>query len=139
MAGLSPVDTKNTDPEQMGTERMGTEGRDTERRDTDHAEAEQTAGLNAAQARHADRLRAFVAAHGGAGAAVVEPIGRVGVRIVVVAEDGTYGDAVAPSADTAAAMCRRAGIAVADGWTRELSAKVAPSPADRRRMAGTGR
>lgn len=102
-------------------------------------DAEQTAGLDAAQGRQADRLRAFVAAHGGTGAAVVEPIGRVGVRIVVVAADGSYGDAVAPSSDTAAALCRRAGIDVADGWSRELSASVAPSPADRRRMAGTGR
>lgn len=101
--------------------------------------ADVTAGLDAAQARRAERLRAFVAAHGGAGEAVVEPIGRVGVRIVVVAADGSYGDAVAPSTEAAAAMCQRAGIAVAEGWTRELSASVAPSPADRRRMAGTGR
>lgn len=98
-----------------------------------------TAGLSDADARHAGRLRTFVAAHGGAGEAVVEPIGRVGVRIVVVAADGSYGDAVASSADTAAAICERAGIPVADGWTRELTAAVAPSPADRRRMAGTGR
>jgi hypothetical protein len=98
-----------------------------------------TAGLSDADARHAGRLRAFVAAHGGSGAAVVEPIGRVGVRIVVVATDGAYCDAVASSADTAAAICERAGIGVADGWTRDLSASIAPSPADRRRMAGTGR
>lgn len=101
--------------------------------------AEQTAGLDAAQARHASRLRAFVAAHGGSAQAVVEPIGRVGVRIVVVAADGSYGDAVVASAETAAALCERAGIAVVDGWTRDLSASVSPSPADRRRMAGTGR
>lgn len=111
----------------------------TEHTDTEHMGAEQNAGLDRVQARQADRLRAFVAAHGGAGEAVVEPIGRVGVRVVVVAADGTYGDAVVASADTAAAMCLRAGIAVADGWTRELSASVAPGPADRRRMAGTGR
>lgn len=98
-----------------------------------------TAGLDAAHARVADRLRAFVAAHGGTGAAVVEPIGRVGVRIVLVAEDGAYADAVAPDTDTATAMCERAGVVVADGWSRELSASVTPSAADRRRMAGTGR
>jgi hypothetical protein len=40
---------------------------------------------------------------------------------------------------TAAQICEQAGIPVADGWNRELSAKIAPSPEDRRRMAGTGR
>jgi len=98
-----------------------------------------TAGLSGADARHAGRLRAFVGGHGGAGEAVVEPIGRVGVRIVVVAADGAYGDAVASGAEAAAVICERAGIPVADGWTRELTAVITPSAADRRRMAGTGR
>lgn len=103
------------------------------------ADEDLTAGLSDADARHADRLRAFVAAHGGAGEAVVAPIGRVGVRIVAVATDGAYCDGIAASIDAATAICGRAGIAVADGWTRELAASVTPSPADRRRMAGTGR
>lgn len=99
-----------------------------------------TAGLSDADARLAERLRRFVAAHGGAGEAVVEAIGRVGVRIVVVAAgDGAYCDAMAASSDAAEAICERAGIPVAGGWTRELTASVAPSAADRRRMAGTGR
>ena len=89
--------------------------------------------------RQAERLRAFVAAHDGSGEAVVESIGRVGVRIIVVAVDGAYCDAIAPSAEAAEEICAEAGITVADGWTRELAAGVAPSPADRRRMAGTGR
>jgi len=93
----------------------------------------------AGQGADADRLRSFAAAHGGAGEAVVESIGRVGFRIVVVAVDGAYCDAMAPSAEVAERVCEQAGIAVADGWTRELTATVSPSPADRRRMAGTGR
>jgi hypothetical protein len=100
---------------------------------------DRTAGLGAADARHAGRLRRFVAIHGGAGEAVVEPIGRVGVRIVVIASDGAYCDAMASSVEAAAAVWRRAGLGVADGWSRELAASVSPSPADRRRMAGTGR
>lgn len=88
---------------------------------------------------HADRLRSFVAAHGGAGEAVVESIGRSGVRIVVVAVDGAYCDAIAPSGQVAGEICEQAGIPVAQGWTRELTASVSPSRADRRRMAGTGR
>lgn len=98
-----------------------------------------TAGLSDADARHAGRLRTFAAAHGGAVQAVVEPIGRVGVRIVVVGTDGAFCDGVVSSAEAAAAICARAGIGVADGWSRELSASVTVSPADRRRMAGTGR
>jgi len=87
----------------------------------------------------ARRLRGFVAAHGGSGQAVVEYLGRVGARIVVVAADGNKNDAIAPSDETATEICERGGIAVADGWTRELTAAIAPSPGDRRRMAGTGR
>jgi hypothetical protein len=90
-------------------------------------------------AGQAERLRGFVAAHGGSGQAVVEYLGRVGARIVVVAADGAFCDAIAPSEQTAAEICERAGIPVADGWTRELTASIAPSPGDRRRMAGTGR
>ncbi len=93
----------------------------------------------AGRGSHPDRLRSFVAAHGGAGEAVVEPIGGVGVRIVVVAVDGAYCDAIAPSAEAAAEICAGAGVPVAEGWTRELTASVSPTPADRRRMAGTGR
>jgi hypothetical protein len=88
---------------------------------------------------HSDRLRSFVAAHGGAGQAVVEAIGRAGVRIVVVGADGAYCDAIAPSVESAREICEKAGVAVAEGWTRELTASVTPGPADRRRMAGTGR
>lgn len=86
------------------------------------------------------RLRAFLDAHGGAGSAVVSAIGRRGARIVVVAQaDGAWADAVVDSVPEAVAVCAAAGIEVADEWTRELSARVTVSDADRRRMAGTGR
>jgi hypothetical protein len=84
-------------------------------------------------------LRDFVAAHGGKGVAVVNYLGRVGARIVVVADDGAFGDAVATSVEIAGQICEQAGIPVADGWNRELSATISPSPEDRERMAGTGR
>jgi hypothetical protein len=95
--------------------------------------------MSAGDATQAERLRGFVATHGGSGQAVVEYLGRVGARIVVIAADGAFCDAIAPSELTAAEICERAGIAVADSWTRELTAAIAPSPGDRRRMAGTGR
>ncbi len=99
-------------------------------------EASALAGSDAAQVV---RLRDFLAAHDGKGVAVISYIGRVGARIVVIAEDGAYGDAVASGVEAAAKICSQAGIAVADGWTRELSAKIQPTAEDRRRMAGTGR
>ena len=94
------------------------------------------AGTDAAQV---GRLRDFLSGHGGTTVAVINYIGRIGARIVVVAEDGAYGDAVASTVEAANEICSQAGIEVADGWTRELSAKITPSAADRRRMAGTGR
>ena len=93
-------------------------------------------GSDAAQVK---RLSEFVAGHGGSGIAVINYLGRVGARIVVIADDGAFGDAVASGMTVAAQICQQAGIRVADGWNRELSAKIAPSPEDRRRMAGTGR
>ena len=96
-------------------------------------------GFTGSDAAEVGRLRDFLAGHGGDGVAVISYIGRVGARIVVVADDGAYGDAVASSVDVATEICSRAGITVADGWSRELSAKITPSAEDRRRMAGTGR
>jgi hypothetical protein len=100
------------------------------------APGEELTGSDAAQV---GRLRDFLAGHHGDGVAVISYLGRVGARIVVVADDGAYGDAVASGVEAARRICSQAGIPVADGWTRELSAKIAPSPEDRRRMAGTGR
>jgi hypothetical protein len=103
------------------------------------AGAAEESGLAGSDAAQVGRLRDFLAGHHGDGVAVISYLGRVGARIVVVADDGAYGDAVASSVELATEICSQAGIPVADGWTRELSAKIAPSPEDRRRMAGTGR
>ncbi len=97
------------------------------------------AALTGADTRKVGEWRAFVLAHGGTGTAVINYVGRVGARIVVVAADGAFGDAVVAGVHAGAAVCRRAGIPVADEWDRELSAAVRPSAQDRRRMAGTGR
>ncbi len=85
------------------------------------------------------RLRSLVGAHGGSGVAVINNLGRAGARIVVVTGDGVWGDVVASSAAAAAAICEQAGVPVAEGWDREMSGRMVVSPADRRRMAGTGR
>lgn len=96
-------------------------------------------GLTRADREVAGRLGRFAARSGGAGAvAVVEYLGRSGARIVVVAADGSYGDAVVSGVTAAHAVCAAAGLLVVQ-WDRALSARISPTPADRRRMAGTGR
>lgn len=97
------------------------------------------AALSPLDQEQVGRLRGFVADHGGKGTAVVTYMGRSGARIVVVAGDGAFGDAIVSGVEAGVGACEQAGIPVADGWDRELSAQITPSPADRERMAGTGR
>jgi hypothetical protein len=89
-------------------------------------------------ARVSERLRSFVAEHGGPGTAVIAYLGRPGARIVVVAADGGFADAVVPSMDEAAAVCAAAGVTVGS-WDRDTTSMITVSHADRVRMAGTGR
>ena len=100
---------------------------------------EEPAGLSSPDQQQIARLRGFVAAHRGKSTAVISYLGRSGARIVVVAGDGAFGDAIVSGVEAGAAVCEQAGIPVAEGWDRELSARLAPSAADRERMAGTGR
>ncbi len=96
------------------------------------------AGHQPDDAEVASRLRSFVADHGGTGTAVISYLGRPGARIIVVAADGLFADAVVLGMDRAAAVCQAAGIAVGS-WDRELTSRITVSHADRVRMAGTGR
>lgn len=71
-----------------------------------------------------DPLRGFAAKHGGA-SAVVEYLGRRGARIVLVGDDGTWGDQVVPEGvDAAKAAVEAAGVTLVDGWPRELVEKM---------------
>lgn len=90
------------------------------------------------KARAIKRLIALKDAHGGSGTAVLEHMGRHGVRIVLVAADGTYGDATVPNMQVAAEVAEAAALTVGT-WDRETSGLIAPTPKDRQRMAGTGR
>lgn len=71
-------------------------------------------------------LKSFAAAHGGA-KAIIEYVGRRGARVVMVGEDGAWGDQFAPSTDVARQACATAGVPVENGWERELVAKMRPS------------
>ncbi len=87
-----------------------------ERADSDQAVP---AGLVAA-------LKSFAAAHDGA-KAVIEYVGRRGARIVLVGNDGEWGDQFAPGTDVARQACATAGVPVENSWERELIAKMRPS------------
>lgn len=71
-------------------------------------------------------LKSFAAAHGGA-TAVIEYVGRKGARIVLVGQDGTWGDQFADSTDLARDACERANVTLENEWERELTEQMRPS------------
>ncbi|MER6914877.1 hypothetical protein ABT354_24645 [Streptomyces sp. NPDC000594] len=95
--------------------------------DTKHAE--RTA------ARLAREITAFSRAHGGADGHLAH-IGQAGTRIVLVGEDGGWGDLVAPNQEIAAAAAEKAGLTLHDSFDGELAAKVRTGPYEWTRMAG---
>jgi hypothetical protein len=86
-------------------------------------------------ARLARRIGAFSKKHG-AVEVTVEYLGRRGARIVLVAEDGAWGDLVAPAYAVACGAVERAGVTVHDGFDGEFAAKVRTGPYEWVRMAG---
>ncbi|WP_106847919.1 hypothetical protein [Blastococcus sp. Marseille-P5729] len=90
--------------------------RPTAQSDSEHAEQAATA---------AKRLGKFASAHGGAKHVYVEHVSANRSRIVVVADDGRYGDQVVDSHEAAMDACARAGFEVAEGeWGREAVGAV---------------
>jgi hypothetical protein len=71
-------------------------------------------------------LKSFAAAHDGA-KAIIEYVGRRGARIVLVGEDGDWGDQFAPSTDLARHACATAGVPVENSWERELIEQMRPT------------
>ena len=71
-------------------------------------------------------LRSFAGDHGGA-SAVIEYVGRRGARIVLVGQDGVWGDEFASGTDVARKACAKAGVVVENGWERELIDQMRPS------------
>ncbi|CAL9615138.1 MULTISPECIES: hypothetical protein [unclassified Streptomyces] len=86
-------------------------------------------------ARLAKRISAFSKAHGGAEGQVAY-IGQRGARIVLVGEDGGWGDLVAPSYELAEQAVAKAGITVHEDFDGEFAAKVKTGPYEWSRMAG---
>lgn len=81
----------------------------------------------------------FVRAHGASARAVVENLGRAGARVVLIGEDGAFGDQMVPDVPTGRAL-----VAAVDGlteheWDAETTAALRIGPEHRYRMAGVRR
>lgn len=86
-------------------------------------------------AKIAKQIKAFAEAHGGAEGHLAY-IGQMGTRIVLVGEDGIWGDLVAPTHAVAAAAAEKSGITLRDAFDGDLAAKVRTGPYEWSRMAG---
>jgi hypothetical protein len=99
------------------------------------AEAWAAAKVERRIGRLAKEIRTFGEAHGGA-EGNLGYVGARGTRIVLVGEDGAWGDLVAPSYEVAAQAVERAGIVVHESFDGEFAAKVKTGPYEWSRMAG---
>ncbi|MFF4485883.1 hypothetical protein ACFY0F_05200 [Streptomyces sp. NPDC001544] len=86
-------------------------------------------------AKLAKQIDAFAKAHGGAEGQVAH-IGERGARIVLVGEDGGWGDLVAPDHAIAEQAVQKAGITVHEAFDGEFAGKVKTGPYEWARMAG---
>jgi hypothetical protein len=104
---------------------------DTKQGDTTQAEAraERTAS------KLARRIQTFSKEHGGAEGQLAY-IGQMGTRIVLVGEDGGWGDLVAPSHDVAKSAAEKAGLTLHESFDGDFAAKVRTGPYEWTRMAG---
>ncbi|MFJ3583750.1 hypothetical protein ACIPPS_16150 [Streptomyces sp. NPDC090127] len=86
-------------------------------------------------ARLAKRIQAFSKEHGGAEGQLAH-IGQSGTRIVLVGEDGGWGDLVAPTYAIAEQAAEKAGLTLHEEFDGEFAAKVVTGPYEWSRMAG---
>ncbi|WP_336322250.1 hypothetical protein [Streptomyces lavendofoliae] len=100
------------------------------------------AGTGAARARAertasklAKRIETFSKEHGGA-EGQLSYIGQTGTRIVLVGEDGGWGDIVAPSHEVARIAAEKADLTLHESFDGDFAAKVRTGPYEWSRMAG---
>ncbi|MFE2046873.1 hypothetical protein ACFXAZ_39405 [Streptomyces sp. NPDC059477] len=86
-------------------------------------------------ARLAKQIGAFAKKHGGAEGQIAY-LGERGARIVLVAEDGTWGDLVAPTYTVAERAVEKSGITRHESFDGEFAAKVRTGEYEWKRMAG---
>ncbi|CAG7633797.1 hypothetical protein [Actinacidiphila bryophytorum] len=85
--------------------------------------------------RLARQMNAFAKKHGGADAGV-EYLGRRGARVVLVGQDGEWGDVVAPTYEQARAAVRAADVTVHDELGGDIAARMRTGRYEWHRMAG---
>ncbi|ATL26875.1 hypothetical protein [Streptomyces formicae] len=86
-------------------------------------------------AKLAQQISSFAQAHGGAEGQIAY-IGRKGSRIVLVGDDGGWGDLVAPTYAVARSAVEKSGITVHEDFDGDFAAKVETGPYEWTRMAG---
>ena len=86
-------------------------------------------------ARLAKQISAFSKEHGGAEGQLAY-VGERGARIVLVGEDGGWGDLVAPTYEIARQAVEKAGLTLHETFDGEFAAKVKTGPYEWSRMAG---
>ncbi|QEU95134.1 hypothetical protein [Streptomyces kanamyceticus] len=86
-------------------------------------------------AKLAKEIGTFARAHGGAEGQLAY-IGQKGTRIVLVGDDGGWGDLVAPTYAVAQSAVEKAGITVHEDFDGDFAAKVETGPYEWTRMAG---
>jgi poly-gamma-glutamate capsule biosynthesis protein CapA/YwtB (metallophosphatase superfamily) len=87
-------------------------------------------------ARLAKQITAFAKSHGGAAEGQIAYIGEAGARIVLVGENGEWGDLVAPTYDIARSAVERSGITTHESFDGDLAGKVRTGRYEWSRMAG---
>ncbi|MFD9423244.1 MULTISPECIES: hypothetical protein [unclassified Streptomyces] len=103
--------------------------------ETQRADSRQAARAERRAAKLAKQIGAFAKAHGGAEGQLAYT-GQTGTRIVLVGEDGGWGDLVAPSYAVAENAARKSGITMHESFDGEFAAKVRTGPYEWSRMAG---
>ena len=79
---------------------------------------------------------AFVRQHGGAARGVIENLARAGARLVLIGEDGAFGDVLVPDVAAGRAVIERVEEIEEAEWDSATTAALTIGSAHRRRMAG---
>ncbi|MFH8292263.1 MULTISPECIES: hypothetical protein [unclassified Streptomyces] len=98
-------------------------------------DGKQAARAERKAARLAKEIGAFAREHGGAEGQIAY-LGQKGARIVLVGEDGGWGDLVAPTHAVALSAVEKSGITVHEDFDGDFAAKVRTGPYEWTRMAG---
>ncbi|WP_426501778.1 hypothetical protein [Streptomyces sp. D54] len=102
---------------------------------TSRTDARKAARAERRAARLAHQIGAFAKEHGGAEGQLAY-LGQAGARIVLVGEDGAWGDLVAPNYAVAENAAAKSGITMHEEFDGEFALKVRTGPYEWSRMAG---